>query len=55
MERGVTSMPILGDAASPSNDFYEPFGAEQLYSESGEFHGGYGWRDVGALLARGGP
>ena len=39
---------------SPSNGFYEAFGAERLYSDSGEFHGGYGWRDLGTLLAKGG-
>jgi hypothetical protein len=26
--------------ASPSNGFYEAFGAERLYSDRGEFHGG---------------
>jgi hypothetical protein len=35
--------------------FYEAFGAEWLYSESGECHGGYGWRDLGVLIARFGP
>jgi L-amino acid N-acyltransferase YncA len=52
MERGVTSMLLFGDAASPSNGFYEAFGAERLYSENGEFHGGYGWRDLGTLIAQ---
>jgi ribosomal protein S18 acetylase RimI-like enzyme len=49
IERGVTSMLLFGDAASPSNGFYEAFGAERLYSDKGEFHGGYGWRDLHAL------
>lgn len=49
MERGVTSMLLFGDAASPSNGFYEAFGAERLYSEQGEFHGGYGWPDLRRL------
>jgi L-amino acid N-acyltransferase YncA len=52
MERGVRSMLLFGDAASPSNGFYEAFGAERLYSESGEFHGGYGWRDLGGVVAQ---
>ena len=52
MERGVTSMLLFGDAANPSNGFYEAFGAERLYGDTGEFHGGYGWRDLGALVAR---
>ena len=52
MERGVTSMLLFGDAANPSKGFYEAFGAERLYGDTGEFHGGYGWRDLGALVAR---
>ena len=52
MERGVTSMLLFGDAANPSNGFYEKFGAERLYSDSGEFHGGYGWRDLGKLITQ---
>ncbi|MCW8133284.1 MAG: GNAT family N-acetyltransferase [Planctomycetota bacterium] len=38
--------------ANPSNGFYEAFGAERLYSPSGEFHGGYGWRDLHQLFAK---
>jgi ribosomal protein S18 acetylase RimI-like enzyme len=52
LERGVTSMLLFGDAANPSNGFYEAFGAERLYSPSGEFHGGYGWRDLHTLAAK---
>jgi GNAT superfamily N-acetyltransferase len=52
IERGVTSMLLFGDAANPSNGFYEAHGAERLYGESGEFHGGYGWRDLGVLVTR---
>lgn len=51
VERGVTSMLLFGDAANPSNGFYEVFGAERLYSPAGEFHGGYGWRDLRELVA----
>lgn len=51
LERGVTSMLLFGDAANPSNGFYEKFGAERLYSDTGEFHGAYGWRDLRALIA----
>jgi hypothetical protein len=49
MARGVTSMLLFGDAVNPSNGFYEAFGAERLYSDTGEFHGGYGWRDLRRL------
>lgn len=55
LERGITSMLLFGDAASASNGFYEAFGAERLYGESGDFHGGYGWRDLRSLVARCGP
>jgi L-amino acid N-acyltransferase YncA len=52
LERGVTSMLLFGDAKNPSNGFYEAFGAERLYSDTGQFNGGYGWRDLGALVER---
>jgi len=48
--KGVTSMLLFGEATNPSNGFYEVFGAERLYSSSGEFHGGYGWRDLHRLV-----
>ncbi len=51
LEQGVLSMLLFGDATSPSNGFYESFGAERLYSTTGEFHGGYGWRDLETLTA----
>jgi GNAT superfamily N-acetyltransferase len=50
--QGVASMLLFGEATNPSNGFYEAFGAERLYSENGEFHGAYGWRDLPALVAR---
>jgi ribosomal protein S18 acetylase RimI-like enzyme len=52
LERGVTSMLLFGEATNPSNGFYEAFGAERLYSPTGEFHGGYGWRDLQQLVAK---
>jgi ribosomal protein S18 acetylase RimI-like enzyme len=52
MERGVTSMLLFGEASNPSNGFYEAFGAERLYSDAGEFNGGYGWRDLDTLVER---
>ena len=52
IERGVTSMLLFGEAKNPSNGFYEAFGAERLYSDAGEFHGGYGWRDLRTLVER---
>jgi len=52
LERGITSMLLFGDARSPSNGFYEHLEAERLLTERGEFHGGYGWRDLRKLAAR---
>jgi ribosomal protein S18 acetylase RimI-like enzyme len=52
LERGVTSMLLFGEATNPSNGFYEAFGAARLYTPSGEFHGGYGWRDLHQLVTK---
>jgi len=52
---GVRSMLLFGDARSPSNGFYEHLGAERLYSPQGEFHGGYGWRDLNSVGDRSNP
>jgi len=52
LARGVMSMLLFGDAHNPSNGFYEALGAARLYSPAGEFHGGYGWRDLSSLTAR---
>ena len=49
LERGLASMLLFGDARNPSNGFYERLGAERLLSPEGEFHGGYGWRDLHRL------
>jgi GNAT superfamily N-acetyltransferase len=49
LEEGVTSMLLFGDARSSSNGFYERLGAERLLGAQGEFHGGYGWRDLHRL------
>jgi len=48
--QGVTSMLLFGEATNPSNGFYERFGAQRLYADTGEFHGGYGWRDLKTLV-----
>jgi hypothetical protein len=52
LSQGVTSMLLFGDAANRPTRSYEAFGAERLYSDAGEFHGGYGWRDLSVLVAR---
>ena len=48
---GITSMLLFGDARNPSNGFYERMGAERLFAPNGDFHGGYGWRDIHPLAA----
>jgi L-amino acid N-acyltransferase YncA len=52
LERGVTSMMLCGEATNPSFGFYAAFGAERLYSGSGEFNGGYGWRDLHTVVVK---
>jgi GNAT superfamily N-acetyltransferase len=54
LDQGMTSMLLFGDAQSPANGFYEHLGAERLLSAAGEFHGGYGWRNLATLARRGG-
>jgi GNAT superfamily N-acetyltransferase len=49
LSQGIGSMLLFGDAANPSNAFYEALGAERLITPAGEFHGGYGWRDLREL------
>jgi ribosomal protein S18 acetylase RimI-like enzyme len=49
--QGISSMLLFGDAKNPSNGFYEALGAERLFAANGEFHGGYGWRDLESLIA----
>ena len=50
LAQGVGSMLLFGDVHNPSNGFYERLGAERLFSPQGEFHGGYGWRDLRRLV-----
>jgi len=50
MQRNINSMLLFGDAASPSNGFYEAMGGEKLITEKGEFHGGYGWKNLEKLV-----
>ena len=49
LQRGINTMLLFGDAGNPSNGFYERMGAEKLFAKNGEFHGGYGWKDLGKL------
>jgi GNAT superfamily N-acetyltransferase len=51
LNRNISSMLLFGDANSASNAFYEAMGAEKLLSKDGEFHGGYGWKNLNSLLS----
>src|SRR5262249_53777845 len=51
LSQGISSMLLFGDAQNPSNRFYETLGADKLFASNGEFHGGYGWRDLRRLAA----
>jgi ribosomal protein S18 acetylase RimI-like enzyme len=52
LTQGIASMLLFGDARNASNGFYERLGAERLVTDKGEFHGGYGWRDLSQLVNR---
>lgn len=49
--QGVDTMVLFADPTNPSCGFYEALGADRLLSEKGEFHGGYGWRDLRSLAS----
>jgi ribosomal protein S18 acetylase RimI-like enzyme len=51
LSQGISSMLLFGDARNPSNGFYEALGADKLFAANGEFHGGYGWRDLRRLVS----
>jgi L-amino acid N-acyltransferase YncA len=51
LSQGISSMLLFGDARNPSNLFYEALGADKLFAANGEFHGGYGWRDLRRLAS----
>jgi GNAT superfamily N-acetyltransferase len=49
LSMGINSMVLFGIPQNPSNRFHEALRGERLYSKKGEFHGGYGWRDLQKL------
>jgi ribosomal protein S18 acetylase RimI-like enzyme len=49
LSQGISSMLLFGDAGNPSNGIYEAMGADKLFAPNGDFHGGYGWRDLHRL------
>ena len=53
LQRDIKSMVLFGDANNPGNGFYEAMGGEKLITKKGEFHGGYGWRDLNKFKVQG--
>ncbi|WP_276482936.1 GNAT family N-acetyltransferase [Paraflavitalea pollutisoli] len=49
--QGIRSMLCFGVPQNPSNRFYETLHGERLYDKKGDFHGGYGWKDLEKLAA----
>lgn len=48
---GITSMLLFSQPENPSCRFFEALGGEKLLSDSGEFHGAYGWREIHGLAS----
>jgi GNAT superfamily N-acetyltransferase len=51
LDQGITTMVLFGTPQNPSCAFHEALGGERLYARNGEFHGGYGWRDLRKLAS----
>lgn len=49
--QGIRSMVLFGEARNPSCGFWDALGGERLRAPNGEFHGGYGWRDLQRLAS----
>jgi len=46
---GINSMVLFGVGYNPSCYFYQRMGGKRLYTKNGEFHGAFGWLDLGAV------
>lgn len=46
LKMGVNSMVLFGIPQNPSCSFHEAMGGKRLYSETGNFDGGYRWSDL---------
>jgi L-amino acid N-acyltransferase YncA len=49
LSQGINTMVLFGIPQNPSCAFHEALGGERLFAKNGEFHGGYGWRDLQKL------
>jgi ribosomal protein S18 acetylase RimI-like enzyme len=50
VESGRRAMVLFSQPDNPSCAFFEALGGERLLAPTGAFHGGYGWRNVAAVL-----
>ena len=50
IKMGVNDMVLFGIPQNPSCSFHEAMGGKKLFAKNGEFHGGYGWKDLHALV-----
>ena len=48
-EQGINSMLLFSEPQNPSVKFYEISGGKKILAANGEFHGGYGWKDLREL------
>ena len=46
----TSSFVLFAERSNPTLGFYDRMGGERLLDDRGQFHGAYGWRDVGTLL-----
>lgn len=49
LNMGINSMVLFSVPQNPSCRFHEALHGERLYDKKGDFHGGYGWRDLQKL------
>lgn len=52
LHQGIGTMVLFGTPRNPSCAFHEALGGERLLAGNGEFHGGYGWKDLQKLASR---
>jgi GNAT superfamily N-acetyltransferase len=50
IKMGINDMVLFGIPQNPSCSFHEAMGGKKLIAKNGEFHGGYGWKDLHALV-----
>jgi len=51
LSQGITTMVLFGVPENPACAFHEALGGGRLLTRNGEFHGGYGWRDLRKLAS----